>query len=723
MANLTPPLSKEPKKKKKDGPLPLPLGGDKDPKGMRNWKRKNLSLILVTILLGIIMIKFYDGGGSQTPVSYSEFRTMLKSEKPELQKIVLLRNAEGYMLTATRTPSKAEPAKKQNIFSNPQENLRFKVQVPFSDDVHHMIDKLSEKGIKVEFDKEPAWGTWLGSLLPLFLIIAFVWFMMSRQAQGGGPRGIFSFGKSNARMANIENPEITFADVAGCDEAKTDLQEIIEFLKNPDRFSKLGGKIPKGALLLGPPGTGKTLLAKAVAGEASVPFFSMSGSDFVEMFVGVGASRVRDLFEQGKKNAPCILFIDEIDAVGRHRGAGLGGGHDEREQTLNQLLVEMDGFSHSMGVIVLAATNRPDVLDPALLRPGRFDRQIVVDAPDSKGRQEILRVHIDKRKVPLSEDVNLETIAKGTPGLVGADIENLVNEACLMAARFGNKKVSMIDFEEAKDKIMLGTERVSRIITEEEKKTTAYHEAGHALVTTLVEHADPLHKITIIPRGRALGVTFSLPKTDSYTMDAEKVKDRIAILMAGRAAEWIMFKSRNTGAANDIEVATDLARKFVCNWGMSEKLGPLSYGKKQEEIFLGKEISQYKNYSEQIAIEIDNEIRSIIEFQSERTIKLIEENKHKLVNLAEALLEHETLEGEEIYLALEGKIIEGAHKSRSYQLFISRKEKDDAKRKDKENKKGQIPIPAQIVTPNRLEPSAGREGEAPAAGLKIDTSA
>jgi len=563
----------------------------------------------------------------------------------------------------------------------------------------------------------------VGSILPFLIILGILWFLTFRQSAGGGPRGIFSFGKSNARMANIENPEITFADVAGCDEAKTDLQEIIDFLKNPDRFSTLGGKIPKGALLLGPPGTGKTLLAKAVAGEAAVPFFSMSGSDFVEMFVGVGASRVRDLFEQGKKNAPCILFIDEIDAVGRHRGAGLGGGHDEREQTLNQLLVEMDGFSHSMGVIVIAATNRPDVLDPALLRPGRFDRQIVVDAPDSKGRLEILRVHIEKRKVPLSDDVLLENIAKGTPGLVGADIENLVNEACLMAARFSNKKVSMIDFEEAKDKIMLGTERVSRIIPEEEKRTTAYHEAGHALVTTLVSHADPLHKVTIIPRGRALGVTFSLPKQDVYTMEAEKVVDRIAILMAGRAAEWLMFQQRNTGAANDIQVATDLARRYVCEWGMSEKLGPLAYGKKQEEVFLGKDLNQQKNYSEATAIEIDREIRDLIDSQSSRALKLIEENKSKLINLAEALLEHETLEGEEILLAMEGKIIEGAHKSRSYQLFLSRKEKEDARRKEKENSKDEnTPAPV-VLSPTRLDSGTVREGEASPSGLKIDTSA
>jgi cell division protease FtsH len=453
--------------------------------------------------------------------------------------------------------------------------------------------------------------------------------------------------------------------VAGADEAKQELVEVIEFLKDPTKFSRLGGRIPKGVLLLGPPGTGKTLLAKAVAGEADVPFFSMSGSDFVEMFVGVGASRVRDLFEQGKKNAPCIIFIDEIDAVGRHRGAGLGGGHDEREQTLNQLLVEMDGFSSNEGVILIAATNRADVLDPALLRPGRFDRQVVVDLPDSKGREGILKVHLDKRKVPLRDDVDVAKLGKGTPGLSGADLENLVNEACLLAARFGGNQVAMIDFEEAKDKIMIGSERLSRIITDDEKKTTAYHEAGHAVISLQVKYSDPLHKITIIPRGRALGITFQLPEKDMYTVDSRFILDKIAILMGGRGAELLLFGQKNTGASNDIERATELARKYVCEWGMSE-LGPLSYGKKQEEIFLGREINQHRDYSEATAILIDQEVRKIVEGQMQRVMDLLTEHKQKLINLAEALLEHEVLETEEILKAVGGEPLTDTRKSRSY---------------------------------------------------------
>lgn len=702
-----------------------PVVGNRNPqepvKPSTPFKRKNLTLMLILVLVTLLLIKFYEDRNPNSEINYSQFKQMMVDPQMAIQKVTLQRNNEGYFLVATRKMTADEKKKAEKEIGMARSDVQMKVQLPFSDEVHKMIEGWTEKGITVEFKKETAWMSWVGSLLPLLLIIGFVWFMMSRQTQGGGPRGIFSFGKSNARMANIENPEITFTDVAGCDEAKQDLSEIIDFLKNPDRFSKLGGKIPKGALLLGPPGTGKTLLAKAVAGEASVPFFSMSGSDFVEMFVGVGASRVRDLFEQGKKNAPCILFIDEIDAVGRHRGAGLGGGHDEREQTLNQLLVEMDGFNHSMGVIVLAATNRPDVLDPALLRPGRFDRQIVVDAPDAKGREGILRVHLEKRKVPLSEDVNVEKLAKATPGLVGADLENLVNEACLLAARFGNKKVSMIDFEEAKDKIMLGTERVSRIISEEEKRTTAYHEAGHALITTLMEHADPLHKITIIPRGRALGITFSLPKTDSYTMSADKVKDRIAILMAGRAAEMLVFNQRNTGASNDIDVASNLARKYVCEWGMSEKMGPLAYGKKQEEVFLGKEISQYKNYSEMTAVDIDNEIRSLVDGESKRAYELLKENRTKLENLAEALLDHETLEGEEIYLALEGKIIEATHKSRAYKLFLQRQEEEKQKRENREKNKGRSAVPAGNSEVVESKPQA--EGGVSPAGLNVDTSA
>ncbi|HEY6626623.1 MAG TPA: ATP-dependent zinc metalloprotease FtsH, partial [Ignavibacteriaceae bacterium] len=444
-----------------------------------------------------------------------------------------------------------------------------------------------------------------------------------------------------------------FRDVAGTDEAKVELQEIIEFLKEPTKFQKLGGKIPRGVLLLGPPGTGKTLLARAVAGEAGVPFFSISGADFVEMFVGVGASRVRDLFEQGKKNAPCIIFIDEIDAVGRHRGAGLGGGHDEREQTLNQLLVEMDGFEQNSGVIIIAATNRPDVLDPALMRPGRFDRQVVVDRPDVKGREGILKVHT--RNIPLEEKVNLEVLAKGTPGLAGADLANLVNEAALLAARKNKKKVEMLDFEEAKDKVMMGMERKSMIISEEEKKTTSYHEIGHVLVARMIPEADPVHKVTIIPRGRALGVTSYLPIDEKHTYSKEYLEAVITYALGGRAAEKIVFKHYTTGAGNDIEKATNIARKMVCEWGMSEKLGPMSYGAKEEEIFLGREIQKHRDYSEKTAIEIDEEIRGIINLAMNRAEKILRDNIDLLHKLSMELLEREILDSEEIDRIIKGE--------------------------------------------------------------------
>ena len=468
---------------------------------------------------------------------------------------------------------------------------------------------------------------------------------MLRQMQGG-PKGIFSFGKSKARLLTGSRPKVTFADVAGCDEAKQELQEIIEFLRDPGKFQKLGGKIPKGALLLGPPGTGKTLLARAVAGEAQVPFFSMSGSDFVEMFVGVGASRVRDLFDQGKRNAPCIIFIDEIDAVGRHRGAGLGGGHDEREQTLNQLLVEMDGFESNEGVILIAATNRPDVLDPALLRPGRFDRQIVVDQPDVKGREGILRVHA--KKIKMSEDVDLKILARGTPGMSGADLANLVNEAALLAARKNRPAVTMIDFEEAKDKVMMGTERKSLVISTEEKKTTAFHEAGHALVSKLIPGSDPVHKVTIIPRGMALGLTSFLPVDERHTLSKEYLETKLVHIMGGRVAEKIKFNQLTTGAGNDLEQATKIARKMVCDWGMSEKLGPLALGKKNEEIFLGRDFARQRDYSEATAIQIDSEVREIVLKAEKSATELLTANVKKLDRLAKALLEKEILDGAEI---------------------------------------------------------------------------
>jgi len=512
-----------------------------------------------------------------------------------------------------------------------------------------------EKGINYSFDKQSSeWLNILVGFLPWLLIIA-IWIIIMRRMQGqsGGSRGIFSFGKSKAKLMTRAEQKVTFRDVAGTDEAKVELQEIIEFLKEPTKFQKLGGKIPRGVLLLGPPGTGKTLLARAVAGEAGVPFYSISGADFVEMFVGVGASRVRDLFETGKKNAPCIIFIDEIDAVGRHRGAGLGGGHDEREQTLNQLLVEMDGFEQNSGVIIIAATNRPDVLDPALLRPGRFDRQVVVDRPDVKGREGILKVHT--RNIPLDEKVDLEVLAKGTPGLAGADLANLVNEAALLAARKNKKKVEMSDFEEAKDKVMMGMERKSLIISEEEKKTTSYHEIGHVLVARMIPEADPVHKVTIIPRGRALGVTSYLPIDEKHTYSKEYLEAVITYALGGRAAEKIVFDHYTTGAGNDIEKATGIARKMVCEWGMSSKLGPMSYGAKEEEIFLGREIQKHRDYSEKTAIEIDDEIRAIISQSMNRAEKILRDNIELLHKLSKELLEREILDSGEIEKIINGE--------------------------------------------------------------------
>ncbi len=512
-----------------------------------------------------------------------------------------------------------------------------------------------EKGINYSFDKQSnEWLNILLGFLPWILIIA-VWIIIMRRMQGqsGGSRGIFSFGKSKAKLISQSGHRVTFRDVAGADEAKAELQEIIEFLKEPSKFQKLGGKIPRGVLLLGPPGTGKTLLARAVAGEAGVPFFSISGADFVEMFVGVGASRVRDLFDQGKKNAPCIIFIDEIDAVGRHRGAGLGGGHDEREQTLNQLLVEMDGFEQNSGVIIIAATNRPDVLDPAFLRPGRFDRQVVVDRPDVKGREGILKVHT--RTIPLEEKVDLEVLAKGTPGLAGAELANLVNEAALLAARKNKKKVEMNDFEEAKDKVMMGMERKSLIISEEEKKTTAYHEIGHVLVARMIPEADPVHKVTIIPRGRALGVTSYLPIDEKHTYSREYLEAVITYALGGRAAEKIVFGHYTTGAGNDIEKSTNIARKMVCEWGMSDKLGPMSYGAKEEEIFLGREIQKHRDYSEKTAIEIDDEIRSIISKAMNHAEKILRDNIDLLHKLSKELLEREILDSDEIERIIKGE--------------------------------------------------------------------
>ena len=498
--------------------------------------------------------------------------------------------------------------------------------------------------------KEANWLSLVMTLAPILLILGF-WIFMMRQMQAGGNKAL-SFGKSRARLLTAQQKKATFKDVAGIDEAKEELYEIIDFLKDPQKFQKLGGRIPKGVLLVGPPGTGKTLLARAIAGEANVPFFSISGSDFVEMFVGVGASRVRDLFEQGKKNAPCIIFIDEIDAVGRHRGAGLGGGHDEREQTLNALLVEMDGFESNEGVILIAATNRPDVLDPALLRPGRFDRRVVVPRPDVRGREEILRVHT--RKVPLAEDVDLSVIARGTPGFSGADMANLVNEAALWAARQNRKFVAMADFEMSKDKVLMGAERKSMILSDEEKRNTAYHEAGHALVAAMTPGADPLHKVTIIPRGMALGVTMQLPIDDKHTYTKEFLEAQLAVLMGGRAAEEIFLHHITTGAGNDIERATEIARQMVCEWGMSP-LGPLTFGKKEEQIFLGREIAQHRDYSEDTAIKIDGEVRTIVNTGYAKARHILETHRDTLERIAQALLDREVLDAAELKLLMEGK--------------------------------------------------------------------
>ncbi len=631
--------------KRKVGP---PSGRRKLPEGKKDefkWRRGTRTLIfwLILLLASISLFQFYSRSKKDVvSITYTEFMQQL--ELSNIKKVTLVeKDIQGEFVTKI---SKTV-GKRQGSFS------KFKLHIPFEDP--SLLEKLEVKN--VEIDAEPPSTNWSGIILtslPWIILIIF-WLFMIRQMQGG-PKGLFSFGKSRAKLLSGDRPKVTFQDVAGAEEAKEELREIIEFLKDPAKFQKLGGKIPKGALLLGAPGTGKTLLARAVAGEAGVPFFSMSGSDFVEMFVGVGASRVRDLFDQGKRNAPCIIFIDEIDAVGRHRGAGLGGGHDEREQTLNQLLVEMDGFESNEGVILLAATNRPDVLDPALLRPGRFDRQIVVDTPDVRGREGILKVHT--RKIPLDKDVNLSVLARGTPGLSGADLANIVNEAALLAARRNHDKVTMQDFEDAKDKVMMGTERRSLVISEEEKRLTAYHESGHALIGKLVPGSDPVHKMTIIPRGLALGITHYLPIDEKHTHSKKYLETKLLHLMGGRVAEKLVFNELSTGAANDIERATELARKMVCEWGMSERLGPLTFGKKEEQIFLGREIATHRDYSEHTAQEIDREIRRIVEEAESKATELLSANLDKLHLLAQALLEKEILDGEQIDKILRGEKLE-----------------------------------------------------------------
>ncbi len=532
----------------------------------------------------------------------------------------------------------------------PKENGKFRTTIPSN--YPELYKALLEKNVDVKQKDSSGsnWMTWVANALPMILLLG-VWIFMVRQMQSGGNKAL-SFGKSRARLLSTQQKKVTFKDVAGVDEAKEELHEIIEFLREPQKFQKLGGRIPKGVLLVGPPGTGKTLLARAIAGEANVPFFSISGSDFVEMFVGVGASRVRDLFEQGKKNAPCIIFIDEIDAVGRHRGAGLGGGHDEREQTLNALLVEMDGFESNEGVILIAATNRPDVLDPALLRPGRFDRRVVVPLPDVGGREGILKVHT--KKIPLSEDVDISVLARGSPGFSGADLANLVNEAALLAARHNRKQVMMGDFESSKDKVLMGAERKSLILSEEEKKNTAFHEAGHALVAAMVPYADPLHKVTIIPRGMALGVTAYLPEGDRHTYTKDYLESRLAIMMGGRVAEELSLNHITTGAGNDIEQATELARHMVCEFGMSD-LGPLAFGKNQQEIFLGRDLATQRDFSEDTAIKIDLEVKKFVMNAYQRAKDVLSSNRETLVRIAEALLVREVLDAADVKLIIEGK--------------------------------------------------------------------
>ncbi|UCB47632.1 MAG: ATP-dependent zinc metalloprotease FtsH [Deltaproteobacteria bacterium] len=582
---------------------------------------KNLALWLVISLMMIMLFQiFKQPDKSRTTVSYSDFLGMVEN---------------GSVTEVT--------IQGDDISGRSSQGQQFKTYAPKDPE---LIKLLRSKGVRmsVKPEEDSSWFQVFLSWVPMLLLIG-VWIFFMRQMQVGGGKAL-SFGKSRARLMTDAHQKVTFDDVAGIDEAKEELQETIEFLRDPKKFTRLGGRIPKGVLLVGAPGTGKTLLARAIAGEAGVPFFSISGSDFVEMFVGVGASRVRDLFVQGKKNAPCIIFMDEIDAVGRHRGAGLGGGHDEREQTLNQLLVEMDGFESNEGVILISATNRPDVLDPALLRAGRFDRQVVVPVPDIKGREQIFKVHV--RKTVLGDNVNLSVLARGTPGFTGADIENMVNEAALMAARRGKDKVEMAELEDAKDKVMMGTERKSMIISDEEKKTTAYHEAGHTLVAKLIPKADPIHKVTIIPRGRALGLTQQLPIDEKHTYPKDYLLDNICILMGGRVAEEMVLNIQTTGAGNDIEKASDLARKMVCDFGMSDNLGPLTFGKREEQIFLGREIAQHRDYSELTAQKIDEEVRSIVTGAYEKASKLIKDNLDTLHRMANALLERETLDSADI---------------------------------------------------------------------------
>jgi cell division protease FtsH len=603
-----------------------------------NSTLKSLLFWMVLVVVGVLIWNFSNAfaGKTENTVAFSQFLKALDDD--QVQSVVMV----GHEITGEL---------KNSSVGNGRDKFR-----TYAPDYQGLANKLHDKGVQIQAKPETTspWATLLYSWAPILLMIGF-WIFIMRQMQSGGNKAL-SFGKIRAKLTSSSQKKVTFKDVSGVDEAKEELQEIIEFLKEPQKFQKLGGRIPKGVLLMGPPGTGKTLLARAVAGEANVPFFSISGSDFVEMFVGVGASRERDLFEHGKKTAPCIVFIDEIDAVGRHRGAGLGGGHDEREQTLNQLLVEMDGFESNEGVILVAATNRPDVLDPALLRPGRFDRRIVVNRPDVKGREGILAVHT--KKIQLADDVNIHVLARGSSGFSGADLANLVNEAALNAARYNQKVVRMLDFEFAKDKVMMGSERRSMIINDDEKKVTAVHEAGHALLAVLLPHADPVHKVTIIPRGMALGVTMQLPVEDKHNYTREYLNDQIAILLGGRIAEEITMDGMTTGAGNDLERSTELARKMVCEWGMSDAMGPLTFGKKEEQIFLGREIAQHQDYSEDTAIRIDHEIKRFVASNYERARATLEGHKPALLRIAEELLAREVLDAEQVRRIVAGEALE-----------------------------------------------------------------
>ena len=612
-----------------------------------NWMRAGkTSLVWLMIIFGAIYISglLTETGRKEIEIEYTEYREYLANG--EIHK--------GVIMDDVFHGEFKEPQTLESPIGPLNEITHFKLTLPFIE--REDTEEWDAAGIEYTFkEKTIDWTGYLLNMLPWVLLIGF-WFFMIRRMQGGagGMGGIFKFGKSRASLWTSDQPRVTFKDVAGCEEAKEELKEVIDFLKNPKRFQKLGAKVPRGALLVGPPGTGKTLLARAVAGEAAVPFYSLSGADFVEMFVGVGASRVRDLFEQAKKSSPCIIFIDEMDAVGRHRGAGIGGGHDEREQTLNALLVVMEGFDNSQNVIVISATNRPDILDPALLRPGRFDRQIMVDVPDYVGRLGILKVHT-KKVVMNQSKVDLESIAKGTPGMVGADLANMVNEAALLAARKRKKSVDMDDFEEAKDKVMMGVQRKSMILTDEEKKVTAYHEAGHAMVAIKTKGADPVHKITIIPRGRALGVTMQLPIDEKHGYTRNYVEGRLAILMGGRSAEMLIFNQMTTGAGNDLEQATEIARKMVTEWGMSDLLGPMTFGKKNEEIFLGREIQSHRDYSEGTARMIDEEISRIVRDSQRMADELLQKNLEILHCLARELLKYETIDSQDLEKILKGE--------------------------------------------------------------------